>query len=398
VLDFGEVKTLSGIAVYNGYTDRDDGTYVLKDGAGNTLGGWSITGTAGGTNDGADSFWLTFNSPVTTNRIVLDTTSADVYTTNSFREIQVFEGGVSTGGVPNAGGLQITDAANITLAAHQTETGSDSSANPEVTGGRGGVLVPYTETGNNSYPVNGRNGTYGIANLDDGDVGRVLPLAIFEKLISLEELSLPVPNLNPVDLAIDEGETITLTSTTTTGWGVFDAQGAVVPFTGNGTSSITFTPLDDGVFTVTQVGADPFPVFVANVAPAITETPDLDLANGGLGIREGQQISATKVANGNYQLKVDDTNVGTFQFSDPASSDQAGARTRITITDPTGREIDLLPTALEFDGAGDSMETGLIIDQSRSPALVFRTPAARSLSLTSFLQVGCTRCASGAGP
>ena len=91
-LNFNTPKTLYGIAVYNGYTNRDDGTYTLKDGSGNTLGAWTIT-TADLSQDnaGADSFWLTFNTPVTTTSLVLDTTAPDnSLDTNSYREIQVF--------------------------------------------------------------------------------------------------------------------------------------------------------------------------------------------------------------------------------------------------------------------------------------------------------------------
>ncbi len=92
----GGATTLAGIAIYNGYGNRDDGTYVLRDGAGNTLGGWTISGTLIGTNDGMDSFWLTFNTPVTTNRLFIDTVVGDCCSTPSFREIQVF-------GVPEPG-------------------------------------------------------------------------------------------------------------------------------------------------------------------------------------------------------------------------------------------------------------------------------------------------------
>ena len=89
-LNFGVTKRLGSIAIYDGYGNRDDGSYTLKDGAGNILGAWTISGTGGGTNSGVDSFWLTFKTPVTTDKLVFDTTLADCCGTNSYREIQVF--------------------------------------------------------------------------------------------------------------------------------------------------------------------------------------------------------------------------------------------------------------------------------------------------------------------
>jgi hypothetical protein len=90
VLDFGSPFTLTSIAIYNGFANRDDGTYELLDDALNTLGAWSISGTGGISNDGVDSFWLTFDTPVTTSSLRFSTTSADSDNTNSYREIQVF--------------------------------------------------------------------------------------------------------------------------------------------------------------------------------------------------------------------------------------------------------------------------------------------------------------------
>jgi hypothetical protein len=86
----GGVQSVTSIAIYNGYGNRDDGGYVLKDGAGNVLGGWTIAATPGASNEGVDSFWLTFNTPVNTNRLVIDTTVGDCCGTPSFREIQAF--------------------------------------------------------------------------------------------------------------------------------------------------------------------------------------------------------------------------------------------------------------------------------------------------------------------
>jgi hypothetical protein len=82
-------QSVGSIAIYNGYGNRTDGSYVLTDGGGNTLGAWTISGVAGATNDGVDSFWLTLNSPVTTGSLVLTATGVEEGTP-SYREIDVF--------------------------------------------------------------------------------------------------------------------------------------------------------------------------------------------------------------------------------------------------------------------------------------------------------------------
>lgn len=89
-LSFASATLIGGIAIYNGYTNRDDGSYTLKDGAGNVLGAWSLATEPIGINEGADSFWLTFNNPVTTDKLVIDGVVGDCCGTGSFREIQVF--------------------------------------------------------------------------------------------------------------------------------------------------------------------------------------------------------------------------------------------------------------------------------------------------------------------
>ncbi|MEP1208256.1 MAG: VCBS domain-containing protein [Rhizobiaceae bacterium] len=95
VLDLGSEQTIYSIAIYNGYTNRDDGTYTLKDGDGNILGNWTISGTPlpGAPNNPVHSFWLTFDQPVTTDTLVFDTTTTDFdggQHTNSYREIEIY--------------------------------------------------------------------------------------------------------------------------------------------------------------------------------------------------------------------------------------------------------------------------------------------------------------------
>lgn len=87
-LSLGGTKTLASIAIYNGYGNRDDGTYTLRDAASNILGAWTISGTGGASNAGVDSFWLTFNTPVTTTALTI--THGAIEESASYREIQIF--------------------------------------------------------------------------------------------------------------------------------------------------------------------------------------------------------------------------------------------------------------------------------------------------------------------
>jgi len=81
---------IGSIAIYNGYGNRTDGSYVLEDGLGGaTLGAWTVSGTAGATNEGVDSFWLTFKTPVRTATLVLVAAGVE-QGTPSYREIDVF--------------------------------------------------------------------------------------------------------------------------------------------------------------------------------------------------------------------------------------------------------------------------------------------------------------------
>ncbi|MEM7067356.1 MAG: choice-of-anchor C family protein [Pseudomonadota bacterium] len=89
-LTFATSVSVGSIALYGGYGNRIDGNYTLLDGSNNVLGAWTISGIGGGTNDGVPSLWLTFDTPVLTNALVLNFTSTDTTTTTSFREIQVF--------------------------------------------------------------------------------------------------------------------------------------------------------------------------------------------------------------------------------------------------------------------------------------------------------------------
>jgi hypothetical protein len=158
LLDFGSAQTITSVAIYDGYTNRDDGAYTLRDDAANVLGAWTITTFVGSSNDGAVSFWLTFDTPVKTSSLTLEL-APDENATASFREIQVMAR------------PRIIDDTNITLAATQIETGPDTTENPDVTGGMGGALIQYTASG--SFTCCGA--PFLADNLDDGDVGAGIP-------------------------------------------------------------------------------------------------------------------------------------------------------------------------------------------------------------------------------
>jgi hypothetical protein len=97
-LDLGAPVTVGSIAVYNGYANRDDGDYILLDGEGNTLGAWTIATGTGASNDGVDSYWLVFPTPVTTASLQIEYVVGDCCGTPSFREIQVFAPALDTDG------------------------------------------------------------------------------------------------------------------------------------------------------------------------------------------------------------------------------------------------------------------------------------------------------------
>lgn len=90
-LTFAGVKRVDSLAIYNGYGNRDDGTYLIRDAASTLHGSYTISGTGGVTNNGVDSLWITFKSEIETSALVIDfdITTSDL-NTSSFREIQVF--------------------------------------------------------------------------------------------------------------------------------------------------------------------------------------------------------------------------------------------------------------------------------------------------------------------
>lgn len=85
-LDFDSSTSIGSIAIYNGYANRDNGTYTLSDGT-STLGQWTVS-----TSSNVDAFWLTFDTPITTGNLDFVFTNTEAGNSfASFREIQLFE-------------------------------------------------------------------------------------------------------------------------------------------------------------------------------------------------------------------------------------------------------------------------------------------------------------------
>ncbi len=171
-LDFGSTKTITSIALYNGYANRDDGTYTLRDAADNILAVWTIAGTGGSGNDGTDSFWLTFITPITTSRLTPTSNTTDI--SPSFREIQVFSFPAPTlssvvvnGGIAGFAGTQRSDiialqlnfnepvtlgAGAFALAVHANNQNAGAIPTMTAASSNGGATWTITFSGANADP------------------------------------------------------------------------------------------------------------------------------------------------------------------------------------------------------------------------------------------------------
>lgn len=91
-LSFTGAVTISSIAIYNAYNNRDDGTYTLSDAEGDDLGAYTIlTPTTNGGTGNTDDFLLTFASPLTTTSLtIIASDLTDFKGLDSFLDIQVF--------------------------------------------------------------------------------------------------------------------------------------------------------------------------------------------------------------------------------------------------------------------------------------------------------------------
>lgn len=120
---------IGGIAIYNGYGNRDDGLYTLRAGDGTLIAVWSIANTPGAANNGVDSFFLRFKTPVVTDRLIIDGEVADCCGTPSFREIQVFAPSTDSDGdgIPDA--YEIANGLNPSVNDAATDLDGDGLSN-----------------------------------------------------------------------------------------------------------------------------------------------------------------------------------------------------------------------------------------------------------------------------
>ena len=80
-LEFGSSRTVTSIAIYGGYVNRDDGDYSLYDDQGSLIGSWTVSTPLGSppwTNDRVDSYWMRFKTPVQTTSLRIDCISSEV--------------------------------------------------------------------------------------------------------------------------------------------------------------------------------------------------------------------------------------------------------------------------------------------------------------------------------
>ena len=155
------------------------------------------------------------------------------------------------------------------------------------------------------------------------------------------------------------------TSETSIPWTV---TGAV---TASGSASpIAFRPTNNGIPIVT-VRNFQFPLVVRNVAPTVTQTPNLGGANSGAGLNEGQTLTVSNATvTGNtlrYDVLADGTVVDSLLVTEPSSVDRADLATRISITDGNNNTTDLTQASLALGGTnGAYVATALKVDQTAS--------------------------------
>ncbi|MEQ1825436.1 MAG: LamG-like jellyroll fold domain-containing protein, partial [Pirellula sp.] len=201
--------------------------------------------------------------------------------------------------------------------------------------------------------------------------GRVDNIRIFNGVLSDTEIlqnrdgSIPISGINvkldyrfydtPAGIATDSSanefhgtfvSTPTYVTVTDQPWtvsGAATASGATTP--------VTFTPSDNGVALVRFKG-DQFPVLVRNGSPVIVTTANLDLTNGGTGVKEGQTISigTTGVAGSTVTIpvQVNAVAVDSFTINESASVDAQSLNTVVSVIAPDGSTTNLTSRARIF--------------------------------------------------
>jgi autotransporter-associated beta strand protein len=150
----GGSKTITSIAIYHGYDNRDGFNAILKDASGTIIGEWQSKDT----DDVTEHYWLKFPTPVTTTGLTIETTAGvGAGTTPSFREIQVFNNRVFWKGIHG-----LWNAANWSSDAAGTIATAIPSAPMH-------VQFPASGTGNKSTAL-GQDFTISGLTVSDGSV------------------------------------------------------------------------------------------------------------------------------------------------------------------------------------------------------------------------------------
>ncbi len=145
---------------------------------------------------------------------------------------------------------------------------------------------------------------------------------------------------------LDEGSGTTVSSTgpTTINGTILGGAAWGTDVTVTGTFTLVangVTATDDGVGTVTVHGGS-FPVVVRNVAPRISQIPNLNLANFNQGVQEGQTLTVVPNATlGRFDFRIDGTTIDQLIVTDPSSSDLPALQTSIDIVAPDGTVTEL---------------------------------------------------------
>jgi len=186
-------------------------------------------------------------------------------------------------------------------------------------------------------------------------------LARFPALETLV-MPLPVTVLEGQNIAGVEGNEILLALAGAQPWTVLDPDGGLVKSITS--STVVFTPSDNGVFEVT-VGGDVFSVIVSNADPEVSLSADLN------GITEGQTISIDTPQVVGNQIQVRLIIDGVFAseqivVTDLGTDDLSDSVLNVELIDPDGNLTSLLKgpsnRSLIFDGVDDAVDVSGGVD------------------------------------
>ena len=221
-------------------------------------------------------------------------------------------------------------------------------------------------------------GTSHLQSLDLTGQGGIADVSALRNLTELRDLRLGDTGVNPTDqstlialAAMTELETLTLTTDSPIPNLVVD-QGQTIDVYGTMVTGTT-----PGVQVVSTATQGNLPVVTRDVASAITQVPDLSLANGGSGVNEGQTVSVdSPTINTDYRLPVlvDGVQVDELVVVDPNIDDLHDVVVQISVTASDGTATDLVPRALNFQNDTLKLQHQVLDGQSNiTTAFWFKT-------------------------